>query len=772
MSAVAVNSQGQSARQSTRQTRTNPSRTSKTLGRSSFAYGHGSMADTQSATPVAHGFYPALTHFTDAITALPREFRRHNSLLKEVDAKAWALEDNLLQLLRSASESQPVPYPSTPIPESQESKDRRILFHRVRHTLTDLMMTADEKNHVISNANDELDRQLTRLDSIFPFIAGEISDEARLGSLTHWAYSNRNAPKTTTNERPRREAASTKELAHAIHEAEAASRSEARREAVIARRQRRTHADSDLDDVRAGGARKGQSSKSRGGAGAGDQAGHGQGNTGSGQAKRRKVERPAPVEAGAAMERTASSASTSRQAASKDPAEATKKRRAPNTNAAARKRNNTNASAVDSPVLAPSPVVAAAAIPRSAVSPGPGAVRPQTSRAQQNSGQANNGRQRPSSSASNRVTSNGKAAEPKTTIKETTSKTEATPTSNPDAQRETEEPTTDASKLPPPISTKREDTDGKPAPSIEPGEVPAPPVSNPPPKGRSSKTSTPVLPTFSEPTQRVRPTRSTDPAPAKRSHKKNSSVPVVQAPAVSEEEESLHEGDDEDEDGEPRYCYCNEISFGEMVACDNDACPREWFHLSCVGLTKPPGKNVKWYCNECKESMRRSRTDLKSRDRIMILYPASLDQLINTRRQFHSITILPHILNPRLITCPSAQLTKCPTRDILSDPCRSVKVVRVKERFAVKFGFSIAPLEAENMRFVATNSKVRVPKVYDDFVDPETQKRYIIMEYIPGTDLQKLAPSLSEDQKKKVSKRIKEALDEMRRITSQGYLGT
>lgn len=59
----------------------------------------------------------------------------------------------------------------------------------------------------------------------------------------------------------------------------------------------------------------------------------------------------------------------------------------------------------------------------------------------------------------------------------------------------------------------------------------------------------------------------------------------------SEDDESIHEGDDEDDDGEPRYCYCNEISFGDMVACDNDACPREWFHLSCVGLTKPPGKN-------------------------------------------------------------------------------------------------------------------------------------------------------------------------------------
>ncbi|KAL4994376.1 kinase-like domain-containing protein [Aspergillus recurvatus] len=109
--------------------------------------------------------------------------------------------------------------------------------------------------------------------------------------------------------------------------------------------------------------------------------------------------------------------------------------------------------------------------------------------------------------------------------------------------------------------------------------------------------------------------------------------------------------------------------------------------------------------------------------------------------------------------------------DILSDSSRSVKVVRVKERFAVKVGTSVAPLEAENMKFVAANSNVPIPKVYDHFVDPETQKRYIIMDYIPGTDLQKLAPCLAEDQKKTVSKRIREALDELRRIPSQGYFG-
>ncbi|KAI5294969.1 hypothetical protein KEM52_002716, partial [Ascosphaera acerosa] len=46
---------------------------------------------------VPETMYPAITHFTDAITALPREFQRHASLLKEVDSKAWRLEDMLAQ---------------------------------------------------------------------------------------------------------------------------------------------------------------------------------------------------------------------------------------------------------------------------------------------------------------------------------------------------------------------------------------------------------------------------------------------------------------------------------------------------------------------------------------------------------------------------------------------------------------------------------------------------------------------------------------------------
>ena len=55
-----------------------------------------------------------------------------------------------------------------------------------------------------------------------------------------------------------------------------------------------------------------------------------------------------------------------------------------------------------------------------------------------------------------------------------------------------------------------------------------------------------------------------------------------------------------DEDSQV-YCFCQQVSFGEMVACDNDQCEREWFHLPCVGLTSPP--QGKWYCNECLSKM-------------------------------------------------------------------------------------------------------------------------------------------------------------------------
>ncbi|KAI4365344.1 hypothetical protein MLD38_021337 [Melastoma candidum] len=48
---------------------------------------------------------------------------------------------------------------------------------------------------------------------------------------------------------------------------------------------------------------------------------------------------------------------------------------------------------------------------------------------------------------------------------------------------------------------------------------------------------------------------------------------------------------------EPTYCFCNQVSYGEMVACDNPDCKIEWFHFGCVGLKERP--RGKWYCSDC-----------------------------------------------------------------------------------------------------------------------------------------------------------------------------
>ncbi|TVU48417.1 hypothetical protein EJB05_08053 [Eragrostis curvula] len=48
---------------------------------------------------------------------------------------------------------------------------------------------------------------------------------------------------------------------------------------------------------------------------------------------------------------------------------------------------------------------------------------------------------------------------------------------------------------------------------------------------------------------------------------------------------------------EPTYCLCNQVSYGEMIACDNNECKIEWYHFGCVGLKEQP--KGKWYCPNC-----------------------------------------------------------------------------------------------------------------------------------------------------------------------------
>ncbi|XP_077201913.1 inhibitor of growth protein 4 isoform X2 [Paroedura picta] len=54
---------------------------------------------------------------------------------------------------------------------------------------------------------------------------------------------------------------------------------------------------------------------------------------------------------------------------------------------------------------------------------------------------------------------------------------------------------------------------------------------------------------------------------------------------------------------EPTYCLCHQVSYGEMIGCDNPDCSIEWFHFACVGLTtKPRGK---WFCPRCSQERKK-----------------------------------------------------------------------------------------------------------------------------------------------------------------------
>lgn len=362
-------------RQPLRQTRTNPTRTAANGirplgGRSSF----GGAQDNQPTTNAAPGFFPAITHFTDSITALPKEMVRHYTLLKEVEAKTYGPEEMLRQLVNTAINT---PAPARKVPatlaqvkeeiksttgtavstagsvndgplapalaqaeavslqETQEDLStsdipRRTLFRDLRVVAQEMLMTLDEKNHLVSTANETLNKQLARCESSFKHIDGEISEEARYGILNHWAYSTEKAVEkkgTTAGERTRRDVAAANSLAAAAAalngEDAAALRSESRREALAARKQRNQRADSDFDDSRGPAqstAKRGQgNTKSRkaaeaglpmNGAAVGFAVVNGTANTTPGVVnKRRKTEKPSAGLANGAvtMERALSS---------------------------------------------------------------------------------------------------------------------------------------------------------------------------------------------------------------------------------------------------------------------------------------------------------------------------------------------------------------------------------------------------------------------------------------------------------------------------------
>lgn len=364
-------------RQPVRQTRTNPPRSSINAGR----VGTREPAASRPVGDQPIDIYPAITHFADTMTALPRELVRHFTLLKEVDAKIFAPQEQLFKLVSAATQASlpeshnhqdaasaaaPASAPmsaqgssagavqsaSVALPAADESSTasgvfdpsnipRRQLFRQTAFKIQEMLVSLEEKNHVISTANDALQRQLARVDDVWPYLENEFSDEAKWGSLIHWAYPENRGGKQQNFERARRDGAAAISAAAQALADEAAARSDARKLAVQAKKNMRNANNNSLEMDE--GREKKPSSKAR--RAAEDNVGLGiTGATNGNPQKRRKTEKAAAT-GGTPMERTISSAlgSTASKAKGGSPRgtpapEGAKKRRALPTGSAPAKK--------------------------------------------------------------------------------------------------------------------------------------------------------------------------------------------------------------------------------------------------------------------------------------------------------------------------------------------------------------------------------------------------------------------------------------------------
>lgn len=291
-------------RQPTRSVRTSTTRPSNYYARPLGYRGSiSAIAEPEiSSTAAAPGFFPAITHFADGLAALPKEVMPQLTLLKETEGKVYQPDQALIELVgavnalpslpRQASQLHSHPFlnfsysnsinvsanasvidghvpgslpanvdnyeppSSQQEPVHEQLETRRILFRQLQEQLKVMTAVLDEKSFALNGANEALARQLGRLEKTIPFIEKEVSEEARLGSNTHWALPHmKEQRKPTTapvNERSRRDIQAANSLAAAaavVHENDiAATRSEARREAMQAKRNRNHNVGSDFDE--------------------------------------------------------------------------------------------------------------------------------------------------------------------------------------------------------------------------------------------------------------------------------------------------------------------------------------------------------------------------------------------------------------------------------------------------------------------------------------------------------------------------------------------
>ncbi|RTE76956.1 hypothetical protein BHE90_008574 [Fusarium euwallaceae] len=100
-------------------------------------------------------------------------------------------------------------------------------------------------------------------------------------------------------------------------------------------------------------------------------------------------------------------------------------------------------------------------------------------------------------------------------------------------------------------------------------------------------------------------------------------------------------------------------------------------------------------------------------------------------------------------------------------------LVRIQQRFVMKFGVDVQPIEAHNMLYVAKSTTVPVPKVYAIYQRRKKQSvvTYIVMQHVQGTTLLNLWGSLDQARKTSIAKTLRVYFDQLRQLKHPGGFG-
>ncbi|KAK8086605.1 hypothetical protein PG994_001579 [Apiospora phragmitis] len=103
----------------------------------------------------------------------------------------------------------------------------------------------------------------------------------------------------------------------------------------------------------------------------------------------------------------------------------------------------------------------------------------------------------------------------------------------------------------------------------------------------------------------------------------------------------------------------------------------------------------------------------------------------------------------------------------------STRLARFQEKYVMKFGFRVDPIEAHNMLYVTKSTTVPIPKVYAIYQRPEGQYviTYILMQHVPGETLMTLWGSLDQARKTAIARTLRAYFDQLRQLPHPGYVG-